>query len=371
MGKRLGRPPKRVETVLAQLKEDWVKGQRPGLRLPSENALAKQYNVSRPTIRNVLEQLQRMKLVVRKPSAGCFVGRFPRVNSFVFLQKEIGVSFARPYGALSDSFQVSILDGLLREISMVEMNLSVCGVEWRWLGSQTPSAFFSPPHILGLFLIGRHDPHILDPLISMNKPLVGLDFDGTQEGIDSFVLDNAGAGEALAKRLHRLGHRRVVYLVESPEKEFHKRDEAWSERADGFFRAWAKFQAPAPTCFNIEMRGVYTGLLPQLEAALAAPPKQRPTAVVMPGYDGLRPIKEVLHRLRLEVGKDVTLVSYGHSSQYTEMTSVRFNGAELGRQACEHMLNLVCNQRPFSSKRKLVKVKGYYEAGNTHGRAGS
>ena len=140
MAKRLGRPPKRVEIVLQKLQQDWVRDRRPGFRLPSENALAKQYKVSRPTIRNVLEQLQRKKLVARKPSAGCFVGRFPRVNSYVFLQKEIGVSFARPTGALNDSFLVSILDGILREVASAEMNLSMCGVEWRWL-----SGGFRPP----------------------------------------------------------------------------------------------------------------------------------------------------------------------------------------------------------------------------------
>ncbi|GAA0444034.1 GntR family transcriptional regulator [Acrocarpospora corrugata] len=75
---------------MAQIADGWL---QPGQRLPSEPALATQYGISRPTLREILSGLEADGLVRRRHGVGTFVAqRHPQVESSLDL--DIGVTEA-------------------------------------------------------------------------------------------------------------------------------------------------------------------------------------------------------------------------------------------------------------------------------------
>ena len=61
----------------------------PGSRLPSENELAKAYNVSRPTIRTAFSRLGELGYVVKKQGVGTFVTDTPNILNPLFLSYDV------------------------------------------------------------------------------------------------------------------------------------------------------------------------------------------------------------------------------------------------------------------------------------------
>lgn len=66
--------PKLSDVILAQLEAMIVEGSLlPGQQLPPERELAKQFEVSRPSLREAIQKLEAKNLVVRKQGGGTFV----------------------------------------------------------------------------------------------------------------------------------------------------------------------------------------------------------------------------------------------------------------------------------------------------------
>ncbi len=63
----------------------------PGYKLPSENELIKEYNVSRITVRRALNEMETQKYIYRKQGKGTFVNR-NRVNESVYRRYNQGFS---------------------------------------------------------------------------------------------------------------------------------------------------------------------------------------------------------------------------------------------------------------------------------------
>jgi GntR family transcriptional repressor for pyruvate dehydrogenase complex len=73
--KRLA-PKKLSDVILAQLEEMILEGSlQPGEKLPPERELAKQFEVSRPSLREAIQKLEAKNLVTRKQGGGTFVSK--------------------------------------------------------------------------------------------------------------------------------------------------------------------------------------------------------------------------------------------------------------------------------------------------------
>ncbi|MEH6442604.1 MAG: pyruvate dehydrogenase complex transcriptional repressor PdhR [Oceanospirillaceae bacterium] len=78
-------PPKISDVILAQLEEMVLEGTlEPGQKLPSERELAKQFNVSRPSLREAIQKLAVKGVLVSRQGGGTYVSQ------------EIGRGFSDP-----------------------------------------------------------------------------------------------------------------------------------------------------------------------------------------------------------------------------------------------------------------------------------
>jgi len=96
------KPQKLSDIILAQLEKLIIEGSlQPGEKLPPERELAKQFEVSRPSLREAIQKLETKGLVTRKQGGGTFVS------------KRIMKSFSEPMFDLianSDESQFDLLE---------------------------------------------------------------------------------------------------------------------------------------------------------------------------------------------------------------------------------------------------------------------
>lgn len=84
--------PKLSDAILANLEQMILEGSlKPGQRLPTERALAAQFEVSRPSVREAIQKLEAKGLVVRRQGGGNFVAQ------------KLGATYAEPlFGLISE-----------------------------------------------------------------------------------------------------------------------------------------------------------------------------------------------------------------------------------------------------------------------------
>ena len=69
-------PAKAARAIVHQIEQLILRGVlHPGERLPSERELAAKFEVSRPTLRGALSELEESGLVITRPGAGDICGR--------------------------------------------------------------------------------------------------------------------------------------------------------------------------------------------------------------------------------------------------------------------------------------------------------
>jgi GntR family transcriptional repressor for pyruvate dehydrogenase complex len=94
-------PEKAARAIVHQIEQLILRGVlRPGERLPSERELATRFEVSRPTLRDALSELEASGLVITRPGAGAFVAQV------------LGSAFAPPLVRLFSTHNEALFDYL-------------------------------------------------------------------------------------------------------------------------------------------------------------------------------------------------------------------------------------------------------------------
>ncbi|MCW8132600.1 MAG: GntR family transcriptional regulator [Planctomycetota bacterium] len=169
----------------------------PGERLPEERVLAKQFSLSRGTVRRALAQLEDDGLLLRHQGRGTFVAApdtLPAVPIAVILEGDPGrVRLGFPgelFRALMEPAASQGAELLLRQ-----------SADQR--GAVEPAAC--------LFLLPRnHD--VLRNLASSGMPVIAVDYTVKGPGVDSVVFDNTRVTREITRHLISLGHRRIAYV---------------------------------------------------------------------------------------------------------------------------------------------------------------
>jgi hypothetical protein len=349
MAKRIGRPPRVAVELTNRIRKDWVDGRDLWFRLPPDERLVDEYGVNPKTIRAALDELIKAGKIIRKPFVGCFVVHARARWWHTHAGKNIAVYFSNPAGWMYERLSQNIIKGFIPLLVPINVNLVVSTQVFRWTKSVLAAKTnFKTPDVLGIILIGRPRADVFAAIQNVGKPLLALDFDAAEKGIDSFVFDNFSAGALLAGRLFKLGHRRVAAIFESFEKPIESCDEAWRARREGFLAKWKALGAPAPQIFELLERGNLPSVFPALREVLKKTKAERPTAVLLPSDSGVD-IRALAADCRLQIPQDLTVVGFGDVGSNLplklQMTAVRFDGVELGNEALTHFLQRICDDK--------------------------
>lgn len=179
----------------------------PGARIPGEEEIARDWNVSRQTVQKAVQELQRRGLVFRKRRWGTVVSNplTPRKNRVALLVD----LFAQEYGFPQPDLIRGIQEGLGDEIDLV---IGECRHEGerearmlRRYQNEVDGVILWPTNDV------RNTP-LIQRLVDEEFPIVVLD--RIPEGLrcDAVVSDNEHATTEAMHRLEQVGHRRIGFF---------------------------------------------------------------------------------------------------------------------------------------------------------------
>ncbi|MGH7142625.1 MAG: GntR family transcriptional regulator [Planctomycetota bacterium] len=169
----------------------------PGARLPEERELARQFQVSRGTVRRALAALEAAGLVLRQQGRGTYVAEpetLPAVPLAVIFQ---GGAARAQRGFPGEIFQ-ALLETAAQE-----------GVELLLRETAGQRAAVEPG---GYIFILPTEPGELRRLGATGLPVVAVDCLVQGPGVDSILFDNVQAGLEAGRMLIAAGHRRIAWI---------------------------------------------------------------------------------------------------------------------------------------------------------------
>ncbi len=182
----------------------------PMFKLPKEIELAKEFNVSRITIRPALEKLEKEGLIIRRPSKGTFVKGSRPSNKFLIIHSKID-----DYSNTS----VYILQGIIQKT--LEENITTISCEKDFiegLSAEKFASFVNENGFSGIITIDRNftgrEPY-LESLQNLSIPVVlphAFPQDSKVTGFSVTRVDEQAARTKAIDYLTQKGHRRIASI---------------------------------------------------------------------------------------------------------------------------------------------------------------
>lgn len=225
---------------------------RPGDRIPSELALADQFNVSRITSKKALETLERDGLIVRFRGKGSFVADVQATAPPPTAHDAGGVatgettlaasSVGYVFPDMSDAFGVRLFDAIEERCAGNGLNLLVKRSRGRRDIEVDAIARFVQAGVKGLIVFPVHGEFYNDQLLRIvidGFPVVLVDRYLKGIAVTSIGTDNHAAARALAGNLLAQGRTRLAFVSPPPN-----RTSSIEDRRRGFGASLREHQLP-------------------------------------------------------------------------------------------------------------------------------
>lgn len=204
-----------------------------GSLLPSELSIAKEYDISRSTVRKAMDILVTEGLVVRQPGKGTFV----RTHRDISLDL-IGVILPSTRESLSVEIMVGVeqaakKDGYHVIFTQTNENIEQEARDVESLRKQNVAGFVLFP------ASGIVDDQVIRQLVADNLPVVLVDRFVKDIQTDAVTADNVSGGYLATEHLIGLGHERIGFVASAPMSTTSVHD-----RYRGYRAALNKYQKP-------------------------------------------------------------------------------------------------------------------------------
>lgn len=306
----------------------------PGEKLTSENTLARQFNLSRHTVRQALGELENEGYIYREKGRGTFCSR-PKTNA---------QSIAVLTTYISDYIFPSIIGGIEEILSTAGYNLILANTN----NNKTKEAQY-----LENFLNQKIDALIIEPTKSAldnsnikyyqeleARGIPYLMINAFYPDLDPayLIMDDAQGAYLATTHLLQLGHRRVAGIFKDDDLQ-------GVNRQTGFLSALKDHGIPENTAvignYSTEQMGTY----PYQFIRSLLQKDLRPTAVVCYNDQIALEVLEAIRNEGLKVPDDISVVGYDDSSLATateiKLTTVRHPKADMGRQAAHNIVEML------------------------------
>lgn len=324
---------------------------RPGDRLPSENELARQFQVSRITVKQAMSALVKEGMIYRIQGKGSFVSRGeegepavipPRVQPDFLLN---WVAFLMP--SLDSSYTTHLLKGVEGALSRAGYRLMFCRTsesperESRLIAEMVQSG------AKGIIIYPAEGESYNEEILrlTLNRyPIVVID--RYLKGVETNCVCSdhfGGAGQATSHLL-QLGHKKIAYLT-TPYAD----TSSLEDRLEGYKHALAEAMLP------VEKRLIVTDLeLPRLVRFFHQNPDVTAVFAANAGI-GLKAI-DAIEEAGLRIPDQISIVFFDtfEYAAYARVppTSVVQQEEEIGRQAAELLLSVI--EEPSRERQKII-----------------
>lgn len=283
-----------------------------GTRLPTDNELAAEYQLSRDTIRQALALLADEGLIERVQGRGTFVCQPPTEDGgvrSVQAEKQIGLLLSMGYRQ-GGTFPQDILIGVEQAVKSHGYSIRLSYTEGDPAQQMREIARMSSNHVAGLIICpvaSATDADVIERLQTTNIPLVFVDRYLSEVAVDYVGADNRAGGYRATEHLIILGHRRIgfIFLAEETLETTSSVRERWQ----GYCEALQKYGVPYDSSLVIaDTDPKYASTLPGIHEFLQRP--DRPGAIFAVNDLVALDVMQAAHVLGLRIPQDLALVGF-------------------------------------------------------------
>ncbi len=316
------------------LKEQIRRGElTPGAKLPSENELARQFRLSRHTVRQALSDLENEGLIQREQGRGTFCGRIP---------KPAGQNIAVLTTYISDYIFPAIIRGIEEVFSEAGYNLLLANTNNNRLKEGQCLTNLLEQNIAALIVeptksaLENTNLELYRELTARGIPYLMLHAFYPDLDPAYIVMDDEQGGYLAANYLLQLGHRQIAGLFKTDDQQGVKRQR-------GFLTALSEYGVTPHPGFvgNYQTEQIRSYPYQFVRGLLGK--EDHPTAVVCYNDQIALEVLEAVRNEGLKVPDDISLVGYDDSSLATatevKLTTIKHPKAEMGRQAARLIID--------------------------------
>lgn len=339
---------------------------KPDDRLPSENELAKQFKVSRITVKNALSELTESGLIYRVQGKGSFVSSSERGEPQLYESEPASderplVAFMMPW--LSNMFTARILSGIEEYLSAHGHHLIFAKTHDSQAQEKDVIKRMLQLNVKGIIIFPVEEQTYNEDILrlTMNQfPIVLVD--RYFRGIDTNCVysDNTDGAYRAVKHLLELGHTRIGVLSTRSYGTTSIED-----RLLGYDKALAEHHIPVDHRLKLEhfnnekmntildTNAVDPDYKEEIKAFLRSHPDM--TAIFTINSATVYTLLEAAKELQLRIPEDLSVVSYDydpHPVASIALSHVRQDEHRLGTEAARLLLSVIAN--PKQERQNIV-----------------
>jgi DNA-binding LacI/PurR family transcriptional regulator len=374
----MARPDLLYQHLLDALRQQFIASFSPGEPLPSQRALALMHGVGQATVNRALHTLAREGMVKARPRLGWVrsAARGATAKRRHSEKLRVGIITRRGRNEVANYTIYEALEAEAKRRGIEVVYAANPRVHHPTPGrnrielSQVAWNSFD----VGL-LVEVEDAQTLSSPLMKRRPVVAVDLDATEFGIESVTFDDYGAGRLAARHLFELGHRRFAITDEINDPGW-PAEITWLARRHGFEAEagrmggciWPQWRIPgARSRRSLRMSDMTQGVT---ASWAAMPPDQRPTALFAVDQSILETLIPDLARKGIRVPRDLSVmivdwsepVMTQHGLQYT---CIQVDLAALVRRALDVALELTLRKTSREISPKLHTAPVLLRPGDT------
>ena len=348
-----------VEQIKQRIKSEEF---TPGMFLPKEVEFAKEFGVTRSTLRNSLDVLEREGFIERRRSKGTMISPRERFNKH--LHADLAV--VTRLDLTNPQNYMDLLDGRM------ELGSSIAAATKRgmlirfvpWCGN---SRYFDLDEIIFrkgidgfIFSSPLYLTDFIDRVIEEKIPHVLQESHYDKRGVNTVMNDDFAATRECVKKLYKLGHRKIGFLggpLKVPELMSSSRRcylaflEACKEFGIVLQNDWVQIFG------EDNWQNLRTDVSPQVYSMLGK--DSRPTAMVTATIRNANTVKKVCRDLKISIPQDFSLISVGCNDielKEVECSGFQKNFSLLGEVSVKSLMNWIADPLYQPSCQEVMPV---------------
>ena len=322
----------------------------------SENKLASQYKISRITVRKAISELVNKNVLFAEKGKGTFVS-----NSYNLNKNENQSTLTKTIGLIVPTINVSYFSDIARGVEDVgnkkDYHVIFCNSDGKLEKEETYMQQLYNKKIDGLIILptrysykNKHWKKLINNKISF------VIMDAIIDNIDTdyVITDDVDGSYKAVKYLINIGHKRIGHIRGS--RNFSTAE----ERVEGYKKAildsGLEFDENLIQGNNFSKSEYgYLAMEKFLKMIL------RPTAIFAANDTLALGAYEAIKKAGLRVPEDIALVGYADLTESARMdvplTTVHQPGYEMGKAACERLIDKIKNKKHSETKKIVFKTK--------------